>query len=186
VLRRHLQLPVPETGRGEPERQGGLSSVGEPTAARDAQQGARRRLERLAWLLDSSLPIPRSNYRIGLEALVGLLPGIGDAIGAALGVYVLAEAARLSAPRSVLLRMAGNTALDALIGMIPLAGDLFDVAWRANTRNVRLLGRYLDAPQATARGSRVGIGVVLIAAAIGVIATAVIGVAVLRWAINLL
>lgn len=114
----------------------------------------RKRLERLAWLLDSSIPLPGLNFRVGLDGLVGLIPGIGDAFGALVSSYILSEAARLGAPRSVLLKMAFNVGLDALLGAIPFLGDFFDLGWKANLRNVRLLHAYLDRPRPTVVASR--------------------------------
>lgn len=109
----------------------------------------RRSLERLAWYLDNSIPIPGLNARIGLDPLLGLLPGIGDTIGALLSSYILAAAARLGAPKSVLLKMAFNIAVEAVAGALPVLGDFFDMAWKANQRNVQLLGDYLDQPRKT-------------------------------------
>ena len=108
-----------------------------------------RNLERLAWVLDSSIRIPGLNVRIGLDGLLGLIPGFGDTLGALLSSSLLAEAARLGAPRSVLLKMALNIAIDALLGAIPILGDLFDFAWKANQRNLALLERYFDEPRRT-------------------------------------
>ena len=99
-----------------------------------------RRLERLAWVLDRSIPIGR--FRIGLDPLLGLMPGVGDSLGAVLSSYVLYEAARLGAPGGLLLRMAGNILLESALGVIPLLGDLFDAYWKANTRNMALLHRH--------------------------------------------
>lgn len=102
------------------------------------------RLETLATLMDAALVIPGTNVRIGFDALIGLVPGIGDLISAAVSGFVIVEAQRLGAPRWLLARMAGNVALDAIGGTIPLLGDLFDVAFRANLKNVRLLRRHLE------------------------------------------
>lgn len=112
-----------------------------------------QRLRALAWLLDNSIPLP-GGYRIGVDALIGLVPGIGDAIGALISAYIVNEARTLGAPRSVLLRMMSNVMIETVIGAIPFAGDLFDAAFKANSRNLALLARYQLDPVGSRRGSR--------------------------------
>ncbi len=129
------------------------------------RDAAKQRLNFLAFLLDSAIQIPGTKIRFGLDPLIGLVPGIGDAIGAILSSYILNEAAALGVPRTVLLRMSFNIAVDAVIGVIPFAGDLFDVAWKANLKNAKLINDWLDEPTRTARASR-GFVVALIAAVI--------------------
>ena len=99
-----------------------------------------RRLRGLSWLLDRSIPIGR--YRIGLDPILGLLPGAGDWIGAILSLYVVYEGARLGMPANVLARMGGNILVETILGAIPLLGDLFDFVWQANTRNLALIERH--------------------------------------------
>jgi hypothetical protein len=93
--------------------------------------------------MDTAFIIPGSNVRFGLDALIGLVPAIGDAITTAISLYIVHEARQLGAPRHVVLRMLGNVALDGLVGAVPLVGDAFDVIWRANRRNMRLLQEWL-------------------------------------------
>jgi hypothetical protein len=112
-----------------------------------------QRLRSLAWLLDNSIPLP-GGFRIGLDAVIGLVPGVGDAIGALLSVFILNEARLLGAPRSVLMRMSGNVLLETFIGAIPFAGDLFDAGFKANARNIALLERYQLDPVGSRRSSR--------------------------------
>ena len=114
----------------------------------------RRSLQQLAWLLDSSIPVPGTKLTVGVDALVGLFPVIGDLIGVAFSSYILSQAARLGAPRSVLWRMAFNIALEGVVGIVPFAGDLFDAAFKANQRNVALLDAWLDQPKRTERSTR--------------------------------
>lgn len=100
-----------------------------------------RRLERLrafSRLLDSSIPLP-GGYRVGIDGLIGLIPGIGDIAGGAASSYIIIEAARLGASTPTLLRMVFNVLLETLIGQIPFLGDLFDFVWKANVKNVALL-----------------------------------------------
>jgi len=110
------------------------------------QAAVRARLKRVAWLLDSAIPLP-GGYRIGLDGLIGLVPGLGDVVAALLSSYIVVEAARLRVPASVLLRMGLNVALELIIGAVPVAGDLFDFAFKANERNVRLLEASLGPPE---------------------------------------
>ena len=104
----------------------------------------RRRMEAMEKLLERSLTIPGTRIPVGLDAVLGVIPVLGDAIAAALGAYLLWEAKNLGLPRWKLWRMAGNIAFDAAIGAVPVAGDLFDVAFRSNSRNLRLVRRHLD------------------------------------------
>ncbi|MES0873918.1 DUF4112 domain-containing protein [Sinimarinibacterium thermocellulolyticum] len=107
-------------------------------------RATRERAERLSRLLDTAVGIPGTRIRLGLDALLGLIPGIGDALGVVLGGWFLLEGARVGAPTSTLLRMAGNIAVDALVGVVPLLGDVLDVAFKANRRNAKLLIEHLD------------------------------------------
>lgn len=97
------------------------------------------RLQRLGYLLDASIRIPGIGYRIGYDALIGLIPGFGDAAGLAISSYIVVEAARLGAPPATLLRMILNVAIEAVFGAIPFLGDLFDAVFKANLRNIALL-----------------------------------------------
>jgi hypothetical protein len=126
---------------------------------------ARERLNFLAWLLDSSIPLPGTRFTVGLGALIGLLPFLGDVIGVALSSLIVAEASRLGAPRTLLTRMAFNVAVDGLVGLVPFLGDAFDAGWKANQRNVRLLNAWLDHPHRAERGNRVFVAVLALALA---------------------
>ena len=146
----------------------------------------RERLGRLAWLLDSSIPIPGTRFSIGLDALIGLVPVLGDVLGVFLSSYIVREAAALGAPRSILARMAFNVALEGLVGMIPLAGDVFDAAWKANQRNVRLLNAWLDHPRAAQRSSRAFVASLIAGLAGFLVLGCVAGFLIARWLWNLL
>lgn len=102
------------------------------------------RLDRLSQLLDVAFVVPGTNIRFGVEAILRLVPGIGDAAASALSLYVLYEARRLGIPTPLLVRMIANVIVEGAAGAVPLAGDLFDVAWRANRRNVRLVRAYFE------------------------------------------
>ena len=128
---------------------GRVASVRSPEADQ-----IRKNLQQLAWLLDSSIPVPGTRLTVGIDALIGLFPVIGDLIGVALSSYILSQAAKLGAPRSVLWRIAFNIAVEGVVGIIPFAGDVFDAAFKANQRNVQLLDAWLDAPRRTERSTR--------------------------------
>jgi hypothetical protein len=119
---------------------GGRSYSGGERSRREALE----RLDFLATLLDSAVLIPGTKIRFGADAVIGLVPGIGDAITTALSAWIVYEAHRLGVPRHLLVRMIGNVAIDGLFGAVPLVGDLFDVMWRANKRNMRLLRQHLE------------------------------------------
>ncbi|UWQ80749.1 DUF4112 domain-containing protein [Leisingera sp. S132] len=101
-------------------------------------------LERLAQRMDRAFRVPLLGVRVGWDSIAGLVPGVGDVLALAPAVYILFRGFRMGASAPVLARMAANIGIDTLIGSIPLAGDLFDVAWKANTRNIALLRRHLE------------------------------------------
>lgn len=101
------------------------------------------RLRRLSYWLDNAVYIPVINYRIGYDAIIGLIPGIGDAVTLVPEVYIIYESYRLGAPRGTLVRMMANVGLELAVGVIPVFGDLFDATYKANTRNLRLLERHV-------------------------------------------
>lgn len=108
-----------------------------------------RRFQRLSWLshlLDNAIPVPGTSYRFGLDPILGLIPAAGDSLGAILSVVIIWESAQLGASRPTLLRMILNVLFEALVGIVPVLGDLFDVAWKANARNLSLLEQELDSP----------------------------------------
>ena len=106
------------------------------------RRAALDRLDMLATMFDTAFILPGTNVRFGVESLLRLVPGVGDVIASALSCYLLYEARRLGVPRLVFARMASNVALEALVGAVPLAGDAFDVFFRANRRNVALLRKH--------------------------------------------
>jgi hypothetical protein len=105
------------------------------------------RIDTLATLLDTALVLPGTNVRFGLDALLGLIPGIGDVITTAMALYIVHEARQLGAPGHVIARMLANVALDGMVGAVPVLGDAFDVMWRSNRRNMRLLQEWLAREQ---------------------------------------
>ena len=140
------------------------------------------RARALTRLLDDSIRIPGTNFRIGLDPILGLIPGAGDLVGGAMSAYLLLVAQRAGAPTSVLLRMLGNLAVDSLVGAVPFLGDLFDAGFKANRRNLGLIERYVDRPASTRQASR---GVVLVALAVVLLIT-VGAVTIAIWLLRLL
>jgi Domain of unknown function (DUF4112) len=102
------------------------------------------RISALAHILDSAIPIPGTKRTIGIDALLGLIPAIGDAVSAALASYIIWEAKQLGIPRWKLARMIGNMAVDTAVGAVPLLGDLFDMAYKSNRRNLRIVLDHLE------------------------------------------
>ena len=110
------------------------------------------RIDALATLMDTAFLIPGTEIRFGLDALIGLVPGIGDAITTIISLFIVSEARALGAPPWLIARMIANVALDGFVGAVPLVGDAFDVAFRANRRNMALLRTHLD--EVEGRGAR--------------------------------
>src|SRR6476620_5568238 len=108
-------------------------------------------LERLAHWLDTIFEIPGIRLKFGIDALLGLLPGVGDTASALASVYILQAASKYGVPRITLARMTLNIGIDLVAGAIPIVGDLFDVYWKANRKNVELLRRHLKAIPMTER-----------------------------------
>jgi hypothetical protein len=135
---------------------------------------------------DELIRIPGTSIRFGLDALAGLIPGVGDALTGGVSVYVLFAATRMGAPPSVIARMAGNIALDLLLGMVPLLGDVFDVGWKANTRNVRLLERHAVDPRGALRSSRIVLVLALFIIVGLMVGAAWLAVRVVGWLLTLL
>jgi hypothetical protein len=124
------------------------------------------RLQRVALLLDNAIPIPGTRYRVGLDPILGLIPGVGDAVGTAMAGYIVVEAARFGVPRSVLLRMLVNIGIDTALGAVPAVGDVFDFVWKADAKNLALLHEHLGQPVRTRRTSRRVLAVVVVAIAL--------------------
>lgn len=127
------------------------SAAGSPALREDrALDGYRK----LAWAFDELFRIPGTQWRFGLDSIIGLVPGVGDIAVSALGAYALLLAFKLRAPVSVLTRMLLNIGVDTVFGAVPLLGDLFDATWKANTKNRRVLESWLADPARTERRSK--------------------------------
>lgn len=109
------------------------------------------RLNALARLMDTAIRVPGTDIRFGADALLGLVPGIGDAGGALIGLFIVNEARRLGLPKRKLARMVGNLGVDAMFGAVPLAGDVFDVYFKAHKRNIGIILDHFDMRRADIR-----------------------------------
>jgi hypothetical protein len=151
-----------------------------------AVEPQRTGVDRLAWWLDNAITVPGTRFRIGFDALIGLIPGIGDLIGTLLSSYIIAVAASQGLPPSVLARMAINVGLEAIVGVVPIVGDLFDAAWKANQRNIRLMAQFQSTPLAARRQSRAVVAAWAAAAIAFVVVLAIGAFAIVRWIVEAL
>jgi hypothetical protein len=140
----------------------------------------------LARLLDDAIPIPGTSWRIGIDPLLGLVPGIGDALGAILSTWILVVAARLGVPATVLARMGVNVAIDAIVGVAPFLGDVADFGVKPNARNLRLLDAWLANPGRTRRASRAVVAAIALATGLAVAAIAFAAWRLVAWAVGAL
>jgi len=137
-----------DSKKGEPGRENVRVRSGEPRdfgvgSSGAAGDEASRRLARLkfvARLMDNSIEVPGLKSKVGLDPIIGLIPGVGDAITTAISLYIVYEGYKLGATQNQIARMIGNVAVDALVGTVPVLGDLFDFAFKANQRNLKILG----------------------------------------------
>lgn len=126
--------PIPITTRDEAGRE----------SSRETNASRLERVRALTRVLDQAFQVPGTSFRVGLDSLIGLIPGVGDAATAIVSGWIIREAKQAGAPRSVLLRMTANVAIDLVAGSIPLVGDAFDFYWKSNVRNLQLLEKHLE------------------------------------------
>jgi len=129
-----------------------MSKINNPTKQAENQRKLKS-LDKLAWLLDSSIPIPGTSRTIGLDGIIGLVPGIGDAFAGMLSGYIIIKAIIMGLPIFVIGQMVVNMVIEGVIGVIPFFGDIFDFIFKSNRRNVRLMQNYLEDPKETAERS---------------------------------
>ncbi|MES1213269.1 MAG: DUF4112 domain-containing protein [Singulisphaera sp.] len=132
-------MPLEHT-RNTPIRPQAIFRTNSPSTTVDQRIG---HLQRLADWMDTAFEVPGTSIRFGLDALIGLLPGFGDTITSLISIYIIGVASSMGVPRATLVRMATNVAIDWLLGIVPLAGDVFDVYWKANQMNVAILRQHL-------------------------------------------
>ncbi|ACB54122.1 hypothetical protein cce_4774 [Crocosphaera subtropica ATCC 51142] len=128
------------------------------------------RLHRISHVLDKAIPIPGTQWRIGLDPILGLIPGGGDTIAGTLSAYIIIESARMGLNQKVIGQMVANVLLDSLVGSVPVVGDVFDVTWKANVRNIELLEHHLNYTPENKKVNRlflIGLSIVLILIVIG-------------------
>lgn len=121
-----------------------------------------KRLRQMSHLLDNAIPIPGAGVRVGLDPILGLVPGGGDVVTGLLSVYIVFEAARMGLPAATIGRMGFNILLDVLSGTVPVLGDLFDVTWKANSQNVALLEKHIASPKPSRAADRLLAFVVIV------------------------
>lgn len=131
-------------------------------------------IEQIAWLMDRSIPI--GGMRVGLDPLLGLIPGLGDVFSGMISTVLIVQAHRAGVPKSTVLRMMANVGIDTAVGAIPVAGDVFDFAWKANTRNLDL---YRKAVRGKRRASRDWGFLALVIATLAVLVTIPVVLAIL-------
>jgi hypothetical protein len=155
----------------------------------ELREGLERKLSRLrglSRLLDDAVRVPGTDYRVGLDPLIGLIPGGGDLIGGLISTYIVIEAARMGVPRTLLARMGRNILLELGVGTVPLLGDLFDVTWKANARNVALLEGHYAAPDRESKAvSRWFIAGVVLVVLLAIVGTTAVSIWLVRWLLDL-
>lgn len=121
-----------------------------------------KRLRQISQLLDGAIVIPGTKQRIGLDPILGLIPGGGDTVSAALSGYIIIEAARMGLPREALMRMVSNLVLDTVVGSVPVLGDIFDVFSKANLRNMQIVESHAQAPDPSAKADKLFIALLIV------------------------
>ncbi|MGL5795039.1 MAG: DUF4112 domain-containing protein [Waterburya sp.] len=156
------------------------------TSIPSSQQIARiNKLRRLSRLLDNAIPIPGTKFRFGLDPILGLLPGGGDTLTGGLSAYIVIEAARMGLPREILWQMVVNIILDSLAGTIPVIGDLFDLGWKSNVKNIALLEKHLEVAESNKSDRLFIFGLILLLTLI-ILGFAAITVFTISWLASLL
>ncbi len=149
----------------------------------DRKTSTLRRVRRVSYLLDNAIPIPGTGYRIGLDPIIGLLPGGGDVLGTIISSYIVVEAARLGVSRSTLVEMVLNILLETVSGSIPVLGDLVDAAWKANVKNVELLEKELNVSSSPQKSDWLFLILLLGGLAVVLIVAVGISLAIAAWVI---
>ncbi len=155
-------------------------------SSHEAQRLQLARLRTVSDLWDRAFGIPGTKWRLGLESLVGLLPVGGDVVGLGISIYILWQVVQFNLPKTILLRMVFNIAVDALVGAVPILGDLFDITWKANTKNVNLLESHLQEPSKSRSADRRFLWLLFGGLIIALITLSAFAIVVLVWAVKAL
>jgi hypothetical protein len=148
---------------------GRMQRTARPAGSDEQRTRSLAQVEALAWLLDNSIPVPGTGgRRFGVDAVIGLVPGIGDIVSGALGLIVVWRGSRMGLPRIVVGRMLLNTLLDIAVGAIPILGDAFDLWFKASTRNLGLMRRHLERPDTSTRDDWLAV-LLMVGVVIGII-----------------
>jgi hypothetical protein len=143
------------------------------------------KLRRLSKVMDNAIAIPGTKFRFGLDPIFGLLPGGGDTITGGLSAYIVVEAARMGLPREILYKMVGNILIDSFAGAVPIIGDLFDVGWKSNVKNIELLEKHLEIAEDSKSNTLFIIGLIILLTII-ILGFAAITVFTVGWLWNLI
>ncbi len=140
-----------------------------------------KRMRQLSRVLDSAFVIPGTKQRMGLDPILGLIPGGGDTVSAALSSYIIIEAALMGLPRTTLMRMIVNIAIDTVVGSVPILGDIFDVFSKANLRNMQLVENHLKSPKPSAKVDKLFIFLLIVGLIILILLAGGMTLWVLNW-----
>src|SRR5262244_849012 len=154
------------------------------------QANVEKSLDQLSWLMDDLFRVPVLGWRFGLDALIGLIPGVGDTATTLVSFYILAAAVRYRVPKITLLRMGLNIGIDYTLGSLPLVGDVFDAWWKSNQMNVALLRKRAQVTAAEAKRGRTSdwlfVGFIILLLVALLVATAVVSVFVIAAVFRIL
>jgi hypothetical protein len=151
-----------------------------------AQTAKMQRLRQLSYWLDNSIKIPGTSFRIGLDPIIGLIPGGGDTLGLVMSAFIVLEAAQMGASKSTLGTMAFNVLLETIAGTVPGVGDVFDATWKSNARNITLLEQHLDMPQPVPAQNRWFALLLIAGLALALILCAYLSFRLVRWLFQIL
>jgi len=165
----------------QPPQKSPQSTPGQP----DRKEARLDRLRSISRVLDNAISIPGTNYGVGIDPLLGLLPGGGDFISSIFSGYMVVEAARLGLPRESLVRMVTNLILDTLAGTVPVVGDLFDVTWKANARNMELIEYHMKSPLSSKKADKWFVFLLLVGLGLVVVGAATLSITIIALVVNM-